>query len=274
MNKGGLFWGGMLIVLGVLFMLNILGILPVNVWTLFWPLALIALGIWVLSSAFGRDRSNPQSRDEEPAGYPEVLALELKGVESARISLQHGGGRLVIDSDAAPDELLSGTFQAGVDCRFQEDIVEHALVELRSPPGSWTDSRSWAGRDWHVSLNREVPLELSLQTGASEMTADLSATSIGNLKLQTGAARSSLILPAAAGHVDVLIEGGLASITLRIPDGTAAHVASSAGAGTVSVDESRFPREHGNLWQSPDYETADNRVNVTLRVGAGDIEVV
>jgi hypothetical protein len=46
MNRSAIFLGGTLVVVGLLFLLgNLLG---VDVWTLIWPLALIALGGWLL----------------------------------------------------------------------------------------------------------------------------------------------------------------------------------------------------------------------------------
>jgi hypothetical protein len=48
MRRNGVFWGGILILLGLLFLLDNLGIFSVSVWSLFWPVLLIAFGVWVL----------------------------------------------------------------------------------------------------------------------------------------------------------------------------------------------------------------------------------
>jgi hypothetical protein len=52
MSKSNLFWGLILVLLGTLLLLNSVGLLSVNVWSLIGPLALIAFGLWVLWGVF------------------------------------------------------------------------------------------------------------------------------------------------------------------------------------------------------------------------------
>ena len=40
----------------------------------------------------------------------------------------------------------------------------------------------------------------------------------------------------------------------------------------VDVDKGRFPRE-GAVYQSPDYETAENKADIDIDIGAGSISV-
>ena len=61
MRRRNLFWGGVLILLGVLFMLDNFNLLAVNIWGLFWPLLIIWVGLQMLfrprrtsESTFGR----------------------------------------------------------------------------------------------------------------------------------------------------------------------------------------------------------------------------
>jgi hypothetical protein len=59
---------------------------------------------------------------------------------------------------------------------------------------------------------------------------------------------------------------------LTVPDGMAAKIQGSMGLGTVTVDESRFPRT-GEGWASADYETASDRVDITVAGGFGSVRV-
>lgn len=258
MNRGGIFWGGMLILLGVLFLLNSLGILAVNVWAVFWPVALILFGLSLLLGVFSRSRSDART---------ETLALQLKGFEEAGVDVQFGAGRLSIDSGAAPDELLSGTFGGGVEHELKQE-GEKAIVVLRSP----VDWGSWNTREWRVALNGEIPMTLRLETGASEVVANLADTRIERVSVGSGAGRVDLTLP-AAGEVAAQVEGGAGAVLVRVPDGVAARIEGTAVVGTLNVDETRFPRG-GAGWQSVDYDGAADRAAISVRFGAGEVTII
>jgi hypothetical protein len=173
----------------------------------------------------------------------------------------------MIDSGAAPDELLSGTFGGGVEHQLSQE-GETAHVELRSP----VDWPSWHDRTWDVALNGDIPLTLDLETGASEAVVNLTKTCVKRLNLRTGASSIDLTLPSAAGETTVDIEGGAGSVTVRVPEGVAARIEGGTTLGNFDVDETRFPRA-GAIRQSPDYETAENRAAIHVQFGAGEVTV-
>lgn len=262
MNRSGLFWGSLLILLGVLFLLSSLGILTVSVWSIFWPLVFVLGGLWLLISGLQRPRPSP----------PQRVTMQLKGVEAADIRIRHGGGHLDIDSDCAPEELLDGVFSSGLDYDLEEVGSDRALLTLRphSDPGaSWrADQRT----DWDISLNSLIPLTLDLETGGGETTADLRDMRVTDLKIRTGASRVTVTLPQAVPMVDVSVEGGATALTLIIPDNVAARIRAESAISGLTIDEGRFPLTNG-LYQSPDFETASNRAEIRLVLGAGFIEI-
>lgn len=265
MRRGTLFWGSILILFGILLLLNNLGILDVNVWSLIWPLFLIALGVWTLWGVFfGR-----------PSVETEEVAIPLEGAAQARVRIRHGAGRLRVDAGAGPGELAAGTFDGGLDHRVKRegDMLD---VEMRVPAGShfffpWMWG-PWHTLNWSFGLNGEIPLSLDLETGASDMRLDLTDLRVTDLRLQTGASATDLTLPANAGHTRVKISAGAASVTVRVPSGVAARVRVSGALAGITVDKSRFPRE-GGVYQSPDYDTAPNKVDVNIETGVGSIDI-
>lgn len=261
MRNSGVIWGGLLILLGVLFLLNTLGILPAIPWRVLWPAALILLGIVVLLNAFGR-------RAETAV---EALALQLKGFEAAEVEFHYGAGQLRIDSGAAPDELLAGSFGGGVSHQLGEkDSVAHVALSAR-PAGFW-DWGAWRDRVWDVRLNGDIPLKLTIDSGAAEVRADLSATQTRRLAIHTGASSNEITLPAAAGLTEVSVEGGAGSVALTVPEGVAARIEGGVGAGSLNVDTGRFPRA-GSAYQSADYDKAANRAVIRVTFGAGEVRV-
>jgi hypothetical protein len=266
MSKSNLFWGLILILLGVLLLLNSLGLLSVNVWSLIGPLALIAFGLWVLWGVFV---GSPSAETEE-------ATISLEGAGRARVRIRHGAGRLHVDGSAGPGELVAGTFGGGLDHRVRRE-GDRLDVEMRTPPHSfpflmmpWWGLRG--GLDWSLGLNSEIPLSLDLETGASDARLDLAGLRVTDLRLQTGASATRLTLPASAGHTRAEIHSGAASVSIRVPEGVAARVRIKSGLAGITVDRSRFPRT-GDTYQSADYDTAPNRVDLDVETGVGSVDV-
>jgi hypothetical protein len=70
----------------------------------------------------------------------------------------------------------------------------------------------------------------------------------------------------------VRIEAGAASIVLRVPENVAARIRVGGALSGVQVDRDRFPRQ-GDVYQSPDYETAENKAEIHVETGVGSITV-
>ena len=267
MRKSTLFWGLILIAVGILLLLNSLGILAVNVWDLVWPLVLIALGLWILWGIF---LGGPTATVEE-------VTIPLEGAGQARVRIRHGAGQLSVDASAGPGQLMDGTFYGGLDphVRRTGDTLD---VDMRTPPSAFPFFMmpwNWGSRgtlDWSFGLNGEVPLSLDLESGASDMRLDLADLRVTELRLQTGASATRITLPANAGHTRAEIHSGAASVAVRVPPGVAARVRVQGGMAEFKVDRDRFPRT-GDVYQSADYDTASNKVDLHIETGVGSVNV-
>ena len=267
MRRSNLFWAGILILVGILLLLYNLDIINVDVWGLIWPLFLILLGAWTLWGVFFARRS---------VGMEEAT-IPLEGAAQARVRVKHGAGRLRVDSSAGPGDLVAGTFGGGLERRVKRD-GDTLDVEMRMPPAAFPPfvfPWAWgAGNtlDWSFGLNGEVPIALEFDTGAGEARLDLSDLCVTDLRVRTGASSTDLTLPANAGHTQARINAGAASVTVRVPSGVAARIRAGGGLASVNVDRNRFPRK-GGVYQSPDYETAPNKVDLEIETGVGSIHV-
>ena len=261
-QSGPLFWGAILILVGGLLLLQMLGLLRVDVGRLIWPLLLILLGVWTLWGAVGGRR---RTRTEQ-------VVIPLEGASEARLRLSFGAGRLRLGVGAGPEEVVSGEFGGGVDYRTRQE--GHALaVRLRSPEVNfmWGWGPSFE-RDWQVRLNGGIPLALDLRTGATDAHLDLTDLRVTELQLKTGASSTDLTLPANAGLTRVDIEAGAAAVVIRVPSSVAARLRLRGGMAAFAVDERRFPRQ-GDVYQSADYDSAPNKVELEAKAGAGSIDV-
>lgn len=265
MRNGSAFWAIVLILVGVLFLLNNFGLLPnlgVSVWTLLWPIFLIALGVWFVSRIFVR----PSEADIEAGNIP------LDGAGRAEIDLTHGAGELHISGGAAAAMLAEGMFGGGLryHTKRKGDVLE-VEMETRVSPSAFLN---WApgSYDWDVRFNASVPLELKCETGASRNVFDLRDLRVTDLELETGASTSEITLPASAGYTRVRVEAGAARVDLRVPGGVAARIKTSGALTSVRIDETRFPG-FDNRYQSPDYDSAANKVDIEIETGVGAVSI-
>ena len=95
---------------------------------------------------------------------------------------------------------------------------------------------------------------------------------VTELRLETGASSTDITLPAKAGYTKAKINAGAASASVRVPSGVAARIQVSGGLASINVDPDRFPRQ-GGIYQSPDYDAASNKVDLTIDTGVGSISV-
>ncbi len=223
----------------------------------YWPWAAVAIGVWFLVGAV-------LSVGRAPTDH---LALPLAGAADARVRIRFGAGELT-GRTAAPGNLLDGSFEGGVRHRVhgpnQLEIEQDTAYGL-----PWLDH----GSHWDVGLTAEVPLDLRLDTGANRAMLDLRDLRLRTLELHTGASDTRVLLPRAAGATRVRAESGVASLALEVPAGVAARIRSRMALGSSQIDQARFPRV-ADGYESPDYATASNRIDIDVSAGVGSVRIV
>lgn len=254
-------WPVALIVIGTLLLLSRIGALDAGLGDFlgtWWPLGLVALGGWFVVVAL-----LPAARAGDGR-----LSIPLGGASSAEVRLKFGGGELTVDGGAR-DQLLVGEFE---NAAAVHRLLGPGRVELsQEGPPAWP----WIDRPirWRVGLASRVPLELVVEYGAAKVRMDLADTALRRLKLSTGASDTVVRLPRSAGETFVRAEGGAAQLTFEVPAGVAARIRGRMVLGSTSVDESRFPKTGSGTWESPDFGTAPNRVELEVEGGVGSVRV-
>lgn len=261
MRRGELFWGTLLVVLGVLFFLKAAGYLPGDVFGWFWPLLVIAIGLWVLfGSTLGRARYETA----------EKFSVALEGAREASLSIDHGAGQISLRAGANPGDFLTGVSGVGMDQKVRRTDGK-LEVEIDAGP-SFIPFVGPQGGVWEYRLTPDVPLTLKIEAGASRLDVDLSGLRVTRFMFSGGASNLNLTLPAHVENALVDIDAGAASINLTVPEGLAVRFR-SRNVGPLSIDQQRFPPQGAGLYQSPDYATAPYHAEVTVDAGVSSITV-
>jgi hypothetical protein len=144
-----------------------------------------------------------------------------------------------------------------------------ASMTLEYRRGDWM--QNWRrGDEWDLRLSPKVGLSVDVNVGAGEATLDLDGLDIRDLTVETGAGRTTITLP-EEGDFAARISGGVGQVIIEIPEGMAARVHISRGLGDVSVP-SRFDRD-GDTYEAGDWSSSDNRVDLEIQVGVGQVTI-
>ena len=264
MRRSGVFFGIFIVLVGAVLLAINLGYVDNRAWGFFWPALLVLLGVWFIM----RPRMRRGTLATEQSSFP------LNAASEAEISIHYGAGRMQIRASANPNELAGGTFVGGV-LADQTMQGSKAVLSLRTPSegvwaGPWPEGDR--GYEWQLGINAQIPLDLNLHTGANEELLDLSGTQVRNLVVDTGASKTDITLPAAAGYTRASVKFGVASVNIVVPQGVAASIQVNAGLSGVKIDEMRFPQT-GGRYESPDYATATHKAEIVVTSGLGSIEI-
>jgi hypothetical protein len=259
-RRGELFWGPLLILLGVLFFLNAGGYLPGDVFSWFWPFFFIAIGAWILSGAFNR----PQYETVEKFSIP------LEGASEASLTINHGAGQIDLQAGANPGDFLTGTSGTGMEKKSR--LVGGRLdVKIEAGP-SFLPFLGPEGGIWQYRLTPDVPVSIKVEAGASRLDVDLTDLRATYFSFNGGAADLNLTLPARVESALVDIDAGAASIDIYVPQGVALRFRTKS-VGSLHIDGQRFPQREPGIYQSAEYETCKYHAEITVDGGATSVAV-
>ena len=259
MKRDNIFWGGVLILVGVLLYLQTQGIIT-NVFKYFWPLALILVGSWIILGVYWK----PASSGED------TFVIPLNAAQSVHYRFAHGAGQLEICGGAPAGQAIVGTSAMGMNRRSH---LSGDRLEVRVEAGP--SFLPFVGPNegvWRFKLTQDVPVQLTVESGASFQNIDLTDVRATRLALKTGASSTNVTMP--AGGASLLdVEAGAASINIRIPAATAGRIRVKEGVTAVNVDTNRFQRLDSGIYQSLNYDASADRAEIYVQTGLGSISV-
>ena len=255
-----LFWGGLLVVFGVLLLLANLGVLNYIRWDVVWPILLIGVGVWLIVARIGPGGTSADLDTAEPR----------EGLDKARLELAVGAANIDVRSAALGDQLY-------------HVHIEHA----GTPPDVRLDRATGTVRisqrvDWFMGARRlhvdakltdAIPWAVGCSTGAIRGDFDLSSTTVTEFGCRTGASRIGLVLGRPQGTVPVHVEGGALTVNLTRPAGVAIRVQASGGAVQLHADGSRQDGLGTRSWRSDGFDAATDRYDVSVSGGALNVDV-
>src|SRR5919112_6577082 len=208
---------------------------------------------------------------EECGRGSDNFAAQLGASRSGRLRFTNGAHRVVIRAGLHP----RGLYRARFGERMPVVEVRGGVVSIRY---TWVASCDWTGnhpeRPAEIALNAGIPWDVDVRGGASRLLADLSGLRLGSLKVDGGASRLEVVLPAPSGAVAMVILGGASNVAIGRPEGVAVRLRVDGGATNLTFDDRHIGAAGGELdLQSGDYDGAVDRYALAVTGGANNLSI-
>ncbi len=236
------------------------------------PLALAAtvgiiliVGLWLWNSRSAADAPVTHDAFSHPRGAVAQVDVEIAiAIGEVRIGTLDEQMNLIAGDIAYPDRN-----SVARDFIVRGDTASFTLREQDSRASNLVRYRDNAA-SWDLRLTSDVPMRLNLETGVGEANIDLAELQVFDLRLKTGVGDTTLTLP-RKGQVNARVSGGVGDTMIRVPTGVAVRLVLDGGVGNVNVPA--IYAQQGNIYVSPDYATAKNRVELTASSRIGDFTI-
>lgn len=298
MNIGRLIWGLILTTFGILLILVNFGYADLSVfsyiWKL-WPLILVFVGLSVIGKggnvfiniligiiailiigAVVTAIVKPENRQvfnmrergsSQEYTYSDNLSSDIK---SAEVLVQTGAGKLDIDTKS--NQLFSASVITNIlEPKYTKTLKDSvAQIELSS-----TSSRNFNFRgdnSWQVSLNKDIPTKLELNTGAMDAKIDLENSMVNKVDIKGGASSYQLRLSNRPDLSNVDLSLGASSVKLELPKNIGIKITSESGLSSINFKNFSL-NKNGNQYTSESYDSAQKKIELNLRTGASSIDI-
>lgn len=233
------------------------------------------------------------------------LSEPLDGATTAKVDINAGDGNLTVDKITVGEQVLaSGTLQY----LENQDLPVHevttrsgqATVTLKASGSKQTGFHlPWeacsGATDWQIHLNPQVPSDVNAHSNGGNVKLDFTGMAVTRVSADTGGGNMEVLLPggsanldvsAKTGAGDVIVElgsgttgsstinasSGAGNVTVRVPGGIPARIHTTSGMGKAIVDPS-FTKIDDKTFQSPGYDSATDKLEITVNSGAGNVTV-
>ncbi len=302
-------WGLILIFVGSIFLLenfNLIEFYWSSVWR-FWPVIFILIGANMLLSRFANKAAAPymigaitigtlgliayqgtrsdgerawlnfkyerdNDNDHEAWGANTTFSETYEGYKDARLNIQGGATSFRLT------DTTSNLFEASLKQRFGRfnlnktviDSVEVLNFRMRDGKQNWNLDKMENNKTL-IQMNNKPVWDIKVEMGAGEAIFDLSNYKVKRLVFEGGAASFEAKLGSQLPLAEVAVETGVANVEIEVPERSGCRIV--VDSGLSSKDFSGFIKQSDGTYETSNYESAANKINISLKGGLSSFEV-
>ncbi len=302
MKKGNIFWGVLLVIIGVLFALRSLDIFYFSWHSIFrlWPLIFIFWGISILpvksaikliltfitiviaivilASYPGKDYYwfNWWPERYHHREYKENFDEEQHLSERYDSTVNHA--TLNLDAVAGKFYIKNKTSKLyEFDCKGENSPYE-ASATINDQSATLNIKHAGGIRhadnlvtDAWLALNPGPLWILDISAGAATLEIDVTPFKVEKIDLEGGASKISLKLGDMYNQTNVSVDAGASAIELLIPKSSACEI--RASSILLAKDIEGFTKIESGLYRTPDFSDASNKIYVEIDAAVSSLKV-
>lgn len=306
-----LFWGIILISIGLLFILNNLGIISFSwqaIWSL-WPLILIFWGISILplkgtikviillAVVLGTLLFINRLPDNKPwflglhhhYGHnynywndepDEDSTGSNSNDQNFTVPLDSLASKGILNLDAAAGNFkIEGETKDFLDFSKKGEIGNYELTTSEINGGKNISIKLQEGRAHgsfrknkvDIKLNPKPSWNLILDIGAAELDLDLSNYKIDTARIESGASSMNIKVGELNPQTIMTFNAGASSINVEVPKNSGCQI--SSDSFLVSKNFQGFDRKGDHIYQTSNFATAQNKIFITVKTAVSSINV-
>ncbi|OXS74817.1 hypothetical protein B1B04_07940 [Lysinibacillus sp. KCTC 33748] len=201
----------------------------------------------------------------------ETILVEKDKAEKLDVELQLGIGEITVKKGAK--DWVEGNAQYNID-KFAPKVK----YDLRGQTGKVTIEHKGSTNVrlgkikniWDIELNDDIPMDLSIETGASDAELDLQGLQLEKLNIETGVGDLDVNLGGDwKKSFEADIETGVGDTTVILPSKVGVKLTTEAGIGSSNIEG--FISKGKGVYVNEAYDKADVKIEVNSEIGVGDI---
>lgn len=284
---GRILLGLIFITVGFLALADNLGWVDVvweNLWY-FWPIVIIAIGLsiisigglfWkVLTTILGLSAllavvwfmTLGAPNVAQPVAIDTMVQKIDKDVRQLDVNIKTGASSIAVDSFDS-DLATKVVFKSNLLKLKNESLLSDGIQRINLETISKSEN-AWIIGDvknsWSVYLSDNLPVDISIDAGASKLDLDLESIKLRQLDIKAGASSIDILLGSLEKDINLDIDAGVSSVVIKIPKDSGIEINIEGGLNSKGMLD--LEKISDSLYRSADYGKAENNINITSEIG-------
>lgn len=208
---------------------------------------------------------------EEVKVNEESFIIEKDQAEELDIELNMGVGELTVTKGT--ENWVEGSFDTPI--KELEPIVMYAnkkkkgVVVIEQPDNNNIRIGKIKNK-WNMELTEDIPMNLSVMTGAASANLDLKGLQLNKLDVETGVGELNIDLSGDwQKSFETNITTGVGAATIVLPSNVGVKIKCEKGIGAIQAKDLIFKEE--GIYINEAYENADVIVDIFVEIGVGEV---